>query len=91
MSLEVPGNEDDESSLVDARSNEEPFNPSTPSRDGAAQSSSLYGSTDSPHSLPTIGVEPAEDDIKRPFTPTTEPGIELELIGPPKVAETRPV
>ncbi|KAH9999392.1 hypothetical protein BJV77DRAFT_588643 [Russula vinacea] len=91
MSLEVPGNEDDESSLVDARSNEEPFNPSTPSRDGAAQSSSLYGSTDSPHSLPTIGVEPAEDDIKRPFTPTTEPGIELELIGPPKVAETPPV
>ena len=70
MSLEVPGNEDDESSLVDAQSNEEPLDPSTPSGDGAARPSSLYGSSDSPRSLPTIGGEIVEDNINRPTTPT---------------------
>jgi hypothetical protein len=91
MSLEVPGNEDDESSLVDAQSNEEPSDPSTPSGDDAARPSSLHGSSDSPDSLPTIGGEIAEDNINRPTTPTPEPEPELEPTGPPKVAETAPV
>ena len=67
MSLEVPGNEDDESSLADAQSNEEPLDPSTPSGDGPI---SLHGSSDSPSSLPTIGGEFADDNINRPTTPT---------------------
>jgi hypothetical protein len=70
LSLEVPGNEDDESSLVDVQSNEESLDPSTPSGDGAARPSSLHGSSDSPSSLPTIGGEIAEDNINRPTTPT---------------------
>lgn len=70
LSLEVPGNEDDESSLVDAQSNEESLDPSTPSGDGAARPSSLHGSSDSPISLPTIGGEMAEDNANRPITPT---------------------
>ena len=76
-SLEVPGNEDDESSLVDAQSNEEPLDPSTPSGDSAALPSSLHGSSDSPSSLPTIGGEIAEDNINQPTTPTPEPELEL--------------
>ena len=88
MSLEVPGNDDDESSLVDAHSNEETTSPSTPGG-GAARQGSPYGSSDSPHSLPTISGEIAEDNTSRPPTPTTEP--ELEYIGPPKVAEISPV
>ena len=87
MSLEVP--EDDESSLVDTHSDEETSNPSTPAGDGAARLSSLYASSDSPHSLPTISGEIAEDDTNRPPTPTPEP--ELGPIGPRKVAETSPV
>jgi hypothetical protein len=87
MSLEIPENEDDESSLVDAQSNEEPLDPSTPSGDDAARPSSLHGSSDSPISLPTIGGEITEDNINRPTTPTPE----LQATGPPKVAETAPV
>ena len=70
LSLEVPGNEDDESSSVDAQSNEEPLDPSTPSGDGAARPSSLHSSSDSPSSLPTIAGEIAEDNFNRPTTPT---------------------
>jgi hypothetical protein len=84
MSLEVP--EDDESSLVDTHSDEESSNPSTPAGDGA---SPLYGNSDSPHSLPTISGEIAEDSTNRPLTPTLEP--KLGPIGPPKVPETPPV
>jgi hypothetical protein len=81
MSLEVPEIEDDESSLVDAQSNEESLDPSTPSGDGAARPSSLHGSSDSPNSLPTIGGEIVEDNINRAITPTPEPGPKLEPIG----------
>ena len=87
MSLEIPENEDDESSLVDAQSNEEPLDPSTPSGDDSARPSSLHGSSDSPISLPTIGGEISEENINRPTTPTPE----LQPTGPPKVAETAPV
>jgi hypothetical protein len=89
MSLEVPETEDDESSLVDARSNEEPLGPFTPPGDGVARSISLHGSSDSPISLPTIGGEIAEDNRLPTPTPTPEP--DLEPTGPPKVAETAPV
>ena len=89
MSLEVPETEDDESSLVDVRSNEEPLGPSTPPGDSVARSSSLHGSSDSPISLPTIGDEIAEDN--RLPTPTPTPESDLEPTGPPKVAETAPV
>ena len=92
MSLEVPGNEDDESSLVDAQSNEEPLDPSTPSGDVATLASSLHGSSDSPTSLPTIGGEIPEDKINRPTTtPEPEPEPELQPTGPPKVAESAPL
>jgi len=100
MSLEVTGNEDDESSLVDAHSNEEQLDPSTPPGDGVVRPSSSHGSSDSPNSLPTIGVEVAEDNIEdniyyfRPpttITTTPQPEPELQPTGPLKVAETAPV
>jgi hypothetical protein len=91
ISLEVPEIEDDESSLVDAPSSEESLDPPTPPGDSTARPSSPHDSSDSPHSLPTIGGELAEYDIIRPPTPKPEPEPELEPIGPPKVAETSPV
>ena len=72
MSMEVPGNADDESSLVDAHSNEEPLGPSTPS-------SSLHGSSASPLSLPTATDETAEDNAHQLPTPTREPTVPREM------------
>jgi len=72
LSMEVPGNAYDESLLVDARSNEEPLGPSTPSGDGKDRPSSLRSGSTSPLSLPVGPGETEEDSAHQLPTPTRE-------------------
>jgi len=72
LSMEVPGNADDESLLVDARSNEDHLGPSTPSGDGTDRPSSLRSGSASPLSLPVASGETEEDSTHQLPTPTRE-------------------
>jgi len=76
LSMEVPSNADDESSLVDTRSNsnEEPLGPSTPSGDGDGtdRPSSMRSGSTSPLSLPVAPGETEEDSAHQLPTPTRE-------------------
>lgn len=76
LSMEVPSNADDESSLVDTRSNsnEEPLGPSTQSGDGTDRPSSLCSGATSPPSLPAAPGETEEDSAHQLPTPTREAG-----------------
>jgi len=80
LSMEVPGNADDESS-VDVHSNEEPLSPSTPSGDGTDRPSSSHGSSTSSPSLPAPTDTTAEDSVHQPPTPT-------EATTPPMLTDT---
>jgi hypothetical protein len=84
LSVEIPSNADDESSLVDACSNEEPLGPSTPIGDGTDRASSSHGSSTSSPSLPAASGDAAEDSAHQLPTPT-------EPTTPPKMADTSPV
>ncbi|KAH9963151.1 hypothetical protein BC827DRAFT_1266464 [Russula dissimulans] len=87
MSVEVSGNQDEESSSADAHSNEAPSNLSVVSGDGADRQSSLRGGSTSPPFLPSTSGDTTEDSEPQPPTPTREP----ETIDPREMTETSPV
>ena len=70
ISVEVPGNQDEESSSVG--SNEDPSNLSVVSGDGADRQSSLHGGSTSTPFLPSISGDTTEDSEPQPPTPTRE-------------------
>ena len=82
LSMEVPSNADDGSSSVDARSNEEPLGPSTPSGDGTDRPSSSHGSSTSSPSLPAATGNTSEDNVHQLSTPT-EPTTPPKMTGGP--------
>ena len=78
--------DDDEEPSIDAPSNEEPSEPSTPSGDGGDQLPTSDSSSTTPASLPIISGEGSEDDTHQSAaTPTHAQN--LELTESPKMTE----
>ncbi|KAH9050038.1 hypothetical protein EDB84DRAFT_1450599 [Lactarius hengduanensis] len=70
--------EDEDDPSVDAPSNEEPLEPSTPSGDGGDHLSPSDSSSTAPASLPTVSVEPSKDDTHQSaVTPTHVQNLDL--------------
>src|SRR6266702_877485 len=77
--------DDDDEPSVDAPSNEESLEPSTPSGDGGDQLPPSDSSSTAPASLPTVSGEESEDDTHQ-VTPTHVQN--LDLTESPKMTET---
>jgi hypothetical protein len=87
MSATNEDDDDDEEPSIDAPSNEEPLEPSTPSGDGGDQLPASDSSSTPPASLPIISGETSEDDTHQSAaTPTHAQN--LELTESPKMTET---